>query len=190
MENMKNKLLLVFSATQCSNGWARREIFTITFPGGWLENSTKRRVECHGSLSANWVFQHSSQRIRSTHRPLLRSDLWWTLSKRGRGRDRGRENLVSLPRSLLKSANITFPFFPEFWLKSWLANTSRDGFKFRQLLGKGCQARFSQHDLLHQGMEQGEVLVFAAELGELRGGDKGDVVRRVVTHVTLNTHRK
>lgn len=52
-----------------------------------------------------------------------------------------------------------------------LANTSGDSFKFCQLLGKRGQARFMQHDLLHKGMEQGEVLVPPAELRELRIGE-------------------
>lgn len=52
-------------------------------------------------------------------------------------------------------------------IKSCLANTSRDSFKFCQLLGKSGQARFMQHNLLHKGMKQGELLVCPTELDEL-----------------------
>lgn len=79
---MKDKLLLVFRAVQWNYRWLRQESFTITFPCEWLGNGTKRRVECQSAFPASWVFRQFSQRIRSTHRPPLRSDLWWTLSKR------------------------------------------------------------------------------------------------------------
>lgn len=108
------------------------------------------------------------------------------LQKRGR-RDREKKSCFTSQIWVEKCrANIPF-LFSEFWLKSWLANTSRDSFKFCQLLGKGCQARFSKHDLLHEGMEQGEVLVSAAELWELRDGDDDAGVRQVVTHAAFNT---
>ncbi len=53
-------------------------------------------------------------------------------------------------------------------IKSWLANTSWDSFKFCQLLGKSGQAGFMQHDLLHKGMEQGELPVSSTELRKLQ----------------------
>lgn len=53
-------------------------------------------------------------------------------------------------------------------IKSGLAPTSRDSVKFRQLLGERGQAGLVQHDLLHQGVEQGEAPVPPPQLGELR----------------------
>lgn len=101
----------------------------------------------------------------STHHLLLRSGLWWKLSKReGEKKQWHTQKIhVSLNRPQLKSTTHIFAAL----IKSWLENTSRDSFKFCQLLGKSGQARFMQHDLLHKGIEQGELLVPPTELGEL-----------------------
>lgn len=92
----------------------------------------------------------------STHRLLLRSDLWWRLSKRGK-----KDSLLN--QAKLRSPTYIFPAL----IKSWLAYTSRDSFKFCQLLSKSDQARFMQHDLFHKGIEQGELFVSATELWNL-----------------------
>ena len=115
-------------------------------------------------------FGHSSK-MWSTHHLLLRSGLWWTLSKRERERERENKNIDTDRTFTFHLADLNWKephrFFFQLLIKSRLANTSRDSFKFCQLLGKSGRARFTQHDLLHKGMEQGELPVPPTELGEL-----------------------
>lgn len=92
-ENMKNKLLLVFCAVKLPPTPPRDFHHRASWWLTWKWHQKKGRESQW--FSANWVLSHFSRRIQSTHRPPLRSDLWWTLSKREGQR---KENLVSLHR--------------------------------------------------------------------------------------------
>ena len=85
-----------------------------------------------------------------------------------KNRGGGGTHTVSPNRPFIEENPADFLFLSV--MKSRLANTSRDSFKFRQVLGKSGEAWFMQHDLLHKGMEQGERLVSPTELRELGGG--------------------
>lgn len=105
----------------------------------------------------------------STYHPLLRSSLWWKLSK-GEGEKNTNTGIKYKCTFHLSALNSKAPhrfFSSAVLIKSWRANTSRDSFKFCQVLGKSGQARFLQHDLLQKGMEQGEILVPPTQLGKL-----------------------